>query len=70
MTYVLYERWDNLIFCPILNMLALAFADGAFKEKGIQKPEDIYSWRSQISKDDFFLTGGRGLWRPLYSVDR
>jgi hypothetical protein len=40
---VLYERRDSPIFCPILNMLALAFADNAFKEKGITRPEDIFN---------------------------
>ena len=43
MTYVLYERRDNPMFCPIMNLLALAFADNAFKELGIEKPEDLFS---------------------------
>ncbi|KAH8145064.1 uncharacterized protein LAJ45_10975 [Morchella importuna] len=42
-TYVLYERRDNPIFCPIMNFLALAFADNAFMEGGIKKPEDLFA---------------------------
>jgi integrase len=30
------------MFCPIMNLLALAFADGAFKEDGIKTPEDLF----------------------------
>jgi len=71
-TYVLYERRDNPIFCPILNMLALAFADRAFKEEGIWKPEDIDSlvipdykerlvldWRPEVMETPIFRTKGK-----------
>ena len=43
MTYILYERRDHPMFCPIMSLLALAFADSAFKEEGIQCPEDLYT---------------------------
>ena len=69
MTYVLYERRDNPIFCPILNMLALAFTGRAFREGGIRKPEDIDSlvipdykerlvldWRPEVMETPIFRT--------------
>ena len=31
------------MFCPIIRLLALAFADNAFKELGIKEPEDLFS---------------------------
>ena len=31
------------MFCPIMSLLALAFADNAFKEEGIQCPVDLYT---------------------------
>ena len=43
MTYNLYERRDNPMFCPIMSLWALAFADNAFKEMGIEKPEGLFS---------------------------
>lgn len=42
-THTLHERRDNPIFYLIMNLLALAFADGAFEEEGIKTPEDIYN---------------------------
>ena len=38
--FLLHERDDQLAFCPILPILALAFADNAFKV--IPKPEHLY----------------------------
>ena len=32
------------MFCSIISPLALAFADSAFKEEGIQRPEDLYTF--------------------------
>jgi hypothetical protein len=71
-TYVLYERRDSPIFCPVLNMLALAFADNAFKEEGITRPEDIYNiqipifretlsiqWKSEILETPVFQDATR-----------
>ena len=31
------------IFCPVMGLLALAFADNAFKVSGLGKPEDLFS---------------------------
>ena len=31
------------MFCPIMSLLALAFADSVFKEEGIQRLEDLYT---------------------------
>ncbi|RPA90956.1 hypothetical protein L873DRAFT_360229 [Choiromyces venosus 120613-1] len=66
-TYILYERRDHPIFCPIMNFLALAFADNAFMEGGIRKPEDLYSleipsfkealsiqWKTEIRETPIF----------------
>lgn len=41
MTFVFYEN-DYLIFCPVLHMLALAFADNAFASDDIKFAQDIY----------------------------
>ncbi|KAF1349750.1 hypothetical protein BDV97DRAFT_295949 [Delphinella strobiligena] len=41
--YILYERDDNLAFCPILHVLALAFADRAFKSDWLSSPCDLDS---------------------------
>ncbi|KAL6712955.1 hypothetical protein ACLMJK_009510 [Lecanora helva] len=40
-TFVFYEH-DCLLFCPVLNMLGLAFADNAFECDVIQGIQDIY----------------------------
>jgi hypothetical protein len=58
-TYVLYERRDSPIFCPVLNMLALAFADNAFKEEGITRPEDIYNIQIPIFRETLSIQ-----WKP------
>ncbi|EGP82385.1 uncharacterized protein MYCGRDRAFT_11476, partial [Zymoseptoria tritici IPO323] len=50
--YVFHERDDNLAFCPILHVLALAFADKAFSSPWLQEPKDIYT---------FHVDGDRGL---------
>lgn len=39
--FVFHERDDNLAFCLILQVLALAFADGAFASEHIQTPADL-----------------------------
>ena len=31
------------MFCPIISLFALALADSAFKEEGIQRPENLYT---------------------------
>jgi hypothetical protein len=41
---VFHERDDNLAFCPILHVLALAFADGAFRSEFIRTPDDLYNF--------------------------
>jgi hypothetical protein len=38
------------MFCPIMNLLALAFADGAFKEDGIKTPEDLFKLEIPLSR--------------------
>ena len=43
MTYILYEQRDNPMFCPVMSLLALAFADNALKETGIEKLKDLFS---------------------------
>lgn len=40
--FVFYEH-DCLMFCPILHMLALAFADNAFNSDNIKCAQDIYN---------------------------
>ena len=59
MTYVLYERRDNPMFSPIMNLLALAFADSAFKESGIKKPEDLFSLEIPHFKESLAIQ-----WKP------
>ncbi|KAI9766747.1 MAG: hypothetical protein M1839_004778 [Geoglossum umbratile] len=41
-TYLFHERDDNLAICPILQFLALAFADNAFEAEVINSLEDIF----------------------------
>lgn len=43
MTYILYEQRDNPMFCPVMSLLALDFADNALKETGIEKLKDLFS---------------------------
>lgn len=45
--------------CPIINLLALAFADNAFKEDGITKPEDIHSFEIPHYKEPLSIQ-----WKP------
>ena len=59
MTYVLYERRDSPIFSPIMNLLALAFADNAFKKSGIEKPEDLFSLEIPHFKESLAIQ-----WKP------
>ena len=59
MTYVLYEWRDNPMFCPIMSLLALAFADNAFNESGIKKPEDPFSLEIPHFKESLTIQ-----WRP------
>ena len=40
-----HERDDNLAFCPILHVLALAFADDAFESEWINCPEDLSTFQ-------------------------
>ncbi|KAL9050990.1 MAG: hypothetical protein Q9162_006310, partial [Coniocarpon cinnabarinum] len=39
--FVFYKRDDNLSFCPILYVLALAFADKAFCSEWLQSPDNV-----------------------------
>ncbi|KAI9854148.1 MAG: hypothetical protein M1813_001355 [Trichoglossum hirsutum] len=39
--FMFHERDDNLAFCPILYVLALAFADNAFASEWINCLEDL-----------------------------
>jgi len=50
--YILYERDDNLAFCPILHVLALAFADHAFKSDWLRSPCDI----ERINVPEFLMS--------------
>ena len=47
------------MFCPIRNLLALAFVDNAFKESGIKKPEDLFSLEIPHFKESLTIQ-----WRP------
>lgn len=49
--YVLYERKEHPIFCPVTMFLALAFADGAFRDEGIRTPEDLRAIRIPAFKE-------------------
>lgn len=40
--FVFHERDDNLALCPIAHVLALAFADNAFRSDWLRDPEDLY----------------------------
>lgn len=42
-----------------MNLLALAFSDNAFKEGGIQKPEDLYSLEIPSFKESLSIQ-----WKP------
>ena len=46
-TYIFHED-DNLTLCPILQFLALAFADDAFEAPNIKSPEHIFSSKWNI----------------------
>ena len=50
MTYF-YDRRDHSMFCSIISPLALAFADSAFKEEGIQRPEDLYTFEILLFRE-------------------
>ena len=39
------------MFCPIMRLFALAFADNAFKELGIKEPEDLFSLEIPFFRD-------------------
>ena len=56
---MLYERRDTPILCPVLNFLALAFADNAFRRPGISKPEDLFSFTIPHFKESLTIQ-----WRP------
>ena len=47
------------MFCPIINLLAPAFTDNAFKGSGIQKPEDLFSLEIPHSKEPLAIQ-----WKP------
>ena len=39
---------ERVMFCPVVSLLALATADNAFKEDGIQRPEDLaIQWKPE-----------------------
>ena len=56
---VFHERDDNLAFCPILHVLALAFADHAFESQWIQQPEDLSTFEVPS-----YLQGIPLSWKP------
>ena len=56
---MLYERRDTPIFCPVMCLLALAFADNAFKVSGIERPEDLFSLTIPHFKESLAVQ-----WRP------
>jgi hypothetical protein len=43
--FVFHERDDNLAICPILHVLALAFADDAFESEWINCPKDLCTFQ-------------------------
>ena len=59
MTYILYEWRDGPMFCPIMSLSALAFANNAFMEMGIEKPEDLFSLEIPHFKESLAIQ-----WKP------
>lgn len=57
--FVFHERDDNLAFCPILHILALGFANDAFKSEWIRHPEDISTLEVPL-----YLEGVPLEWKP------
>lgn len=53
--FVFHEH-DELIFCPILHFLALAFADNAFASPHISNLDDIYQIRIENFKESIELS--------------
>ena len=49
------------IFCPVMGLLALAFADNVFKVSGIEKPEDLFSLTIPHFKESLAFQ-----WSPEY----
>ena len=43
--FMLMDVPTNPVFCPILSLIALAFADDAFANEGIRTPEDSFRLR-------------------------
>ena len=56
---VLAVRRDTPIFCPVMGLLALAFADNAFKDSEIEKPEELFSFTVPDFKELLDIQ-----WRP------
>ena len=54
MTFVFYEN-DYLMFCPVLYMLALAFADNAFASDDIKSAQDIHKLIVPEFKESIYL---------------
>lgn len=59
-TFVFYEH-DGLVFCPVLHMLNLAFADNAFGSECIQSAQDIYNHWSKITCSDEDSIGSQSI---------
>ena len=45
-----HQRHNNLAFWPIVHVLAVALADGAFKDDAVHKPEDLYDFNPQQNR--------------------
>ncbi len=66
MTFVFYEH-DCLMFCPVLHMLALAFADNAFASDEIQSAQDIYNLTIPDFKESIHLKWkSEWMCRPIF----
>ena len=48
--FMLMDVPTNLVFCPILPLIALAFADDTFANEGIRTPADLF--RLQVEDPD------------------
>ncbi|KAH0545274.1 hypothetical protein FGG08_000573 [Glutinoglossum americanum] len=54
-TYLFHKRDGNLALCPILQFLALAFADDAFEAEGVYSLEDIFRLNIEAPRNSLQL---------------
>ena len=53
-TYIFHED-DNLALCPVLQFLALAFADDAFEAPNLKSPEHIFQLKVEHPRESLQL---------------